>query len=102
MGQIRSFTKTVVTAGTRVQVFSNSTVIAEWVRFAVNAGGGEGVIGDSNVIAADGTMRGTPLSTNNSERTGIHINGPISLSSFWADAQSNGTIITGTYMAQKE
>ena len=101
MANIRSFNKTLTTAGVAERVFgSSNTVIAQWIRFGTDSG--RPVIGDENVVAAAGSQVGSPTSGNANERKGIFLRGPISLKNIWFDQNTDGKKITGTYLAKVE
>lgn len=93
-GRIVSGTKTVTTAGTAVQVTATTTPIIG-VFVSADAGNtNEVVVGDSSVVAANGTQQGLPLFGGN-PAVWIPIN---DLSLLWVDSVTNGDELCYLYL----
>ena len=82
---IRTGTKTVTTAGTRVQLSSTWAQCKEVVITAYQANTGVMAIGDSNVVAASGSERGATINAAQTEY--LH---DVNLSSIYIDSTVNG------------
>ncbi len=93
-GKIVTGIKTVTTAGTAVQITTTSTPIpGVWV--AADLGNsGPVVVGDSNVVAASGSMQGIILIPGNPS-VFIPIN---NLNLLYVDAQNNGDELCYAYL----
>jgi len=94
-GTIGTFTKTVTTAGTRVQITSADTPCFK-VQVCADLGNTNPVVvGDASVVAASGSMRGTVLVPGN-DPVFIPVN---NLNKLWVDSQTSGDKICGSYFS---
>lgn len=93
-GTIRDFTRTVTTAGTAVQLTATATPCRKVWLNADLGNTNPVVVGDSTVVAANGSQRGIVL---------IPGNPPVSieiddLSKLYVDAQTSGDEVCGVYL----
>ena len=90
---IRTFRKVVSTAGNPEQIASTVTPCRMVLINASLGNSSPAAVGDANVVAANATMRGTPLIPG-SEPVPIYID---DLSKLYVDVQTNGDVVCGTY-----
>lgn len=95
MGQMRSGSKTVTTAGTAERLVANSTPCT-WVRIQCNEGNaGDIAIGDSSVIAAVATRIGTAVQK--TLKAGLQLP-ECDLTDIWIDAINSADQANFSYM----